>query len=98
MHMSDAGGRADPTEMLEMDWSHSPRACRQHYTTSLNLESRVEKKIGRLRNTWRRYLEADVKETGYTGRQFERLAQDRSAWMSHVGGLCPEGATKALID
>ena len=27
----------------------------------------------------------------------ERMAQDRSGWRSHVGGLTPEGA-KALID
>ena len=36
----------------------------------------------------RRDLEADVKETGYTWKQLERLDQDRSAWMNHVGGLC----------
>ena len=41
--MPDAGGTGDPTEMPEMDWSHSPQASRQHYTTSLNLESRGEK-------------------------------------------------------
>ena len=38
--MSDAGGTVDPTETLEMDWSHSLQASRQHYTTSLNLESK----------------------------------------------------------
>ena len=29
--------------MLEMDWSHSLQASRQHYITSLNLEPRGEK-------------------------------------------------------
>ena len=48
-----------------------------------------KRKIGRRKNTWRRDQEADVKETGYTRRQLEILAQDRSAWRSHVGGLCP---------
>ena len=36
-------GTEDPTETLEMDWSHSPQTNQQHYTTSLNLESRGEK-------------------------------------------------------
>ena len=34
------------------------------------------------------YLEADVNENGYTGRQLERLAQDMSA-IYYVGGPCP---------
>ena len=41
-HMSDAGRTGDRTEMLDMDWSHSLQANRQHYTTSLNLEYRRE--------------------------------------------------------
>ena len=47
-----------------------------------------KRKRGRPRNTWHRDLEADVKETGYTWRQLEKLPEDRSAWRSHVGGLC----------
>ena len=74
---------------MEADWSHSPQASRQHYMTNLNLESRGENRRGRPRNTWRCDLEADVKETGYTWRQLERLAQDQSTWRIHVGGLYP---------
>ena len=46
-------------------------------------------KGGQSSNTWRRDLEADVKETGYNRRPLEILAQDRIAWRNHVGGLCP---------
>ena len=74
--------------MVEMDWSHFPQASRQHYMTSLNLESRGKGRRGRQRNTLHRDLEAGFKETGYTWRHLERFAQDRSAWRSHVGGLC----------
>ena len=42
--MSDAGETGAPTEAMEMDWSHSPQASEQHNATSLNLESRGEKK------------------------------------------------------
>ena len=75
-----------------MDWSHSLQTNRQHYTTTLNLESRGggrKEDGGRPRNTWRRDLEADVKETGYTWR-------DRTGVMLATYAL--EGATKALID
>ncbi|KAK7097424.1 hypothetical protein V1264_004408 [Littorina saxatilis] len=48
-----------------------------------------KRRRGRPRNTWRRDLEAEVKHIGYTWRQLERLAQDRSAWRALVGGLCP---------
>ena len=40
--MSDVGETGDPTESLEMDWSHLLEASRQHYTTSLTMEPRGE--------------------------------------------------------
>jgi hypothetical protein len=48
-----------------------------------------KRKRGRPRNTWRRDLEADTKELGLTWGRLERLAQDRDAWRTLVGGLCP---------
>ncbi|MBN3275678.1 CFDP2 protein, partial [Polyodon spathula] len=48
-----------------------------------------KRKRGRPRNTWRRDLEADMKRTGHTWGQLERLAQDRDGWRVFVGGLCP---------
>ena len=42
--MSDAGGTVETAEAMEMDWSHFAQSSRQHYRTSLNLESRGEKK------------------------------------------------------
>ena len=66
--------------MLMMDWSYSPQASRQNYTTSLNVEPREEtRREGNRENTWRRDLEADVKETAYNWRQLERLHQGRKA-------------------
>ena len=55
-----------------------------------------KRKRGRPRETRRHDLEGDVKETRYTWRQLERLAQDRSAWRSHVGGLCPRRGRRRL--
>ena len=48
-----------------------------------------KRKRGRPRNTWRRDLEADTKELSLTWGRLERLAQDRDAWRTLVGGLCP---------
>ena len=43
---------------------------------------------------------ADVKETGYRGIHFKKLAQDRSVWWNPVGGLRPKRGDEAvwLID
>nr|KAG5695065.1 hypothetical protein BaRGS_032558 [Batillaria attramentaria] len=48
-----------------------------------------KRKRGRPRNTWRCDLEADAKSVGHSWGQLERLAQDREAWRTLVGGLCP---------
>ena len=41
--ISDSDGAGDLTETMEMDWSNSPQASRQHSTTSLNLKPRGQK-------------------------------------------------------
>ena len=48
-----------------------------------------KRKRGRPRNSWRRDLEAEVKNMEKTWGQLERLAQDRSSWRALVRGLCP---------
>ena len=87
--MPCARNEESPGETMEMDWSHFPQASRQHYTTSLSLESTGERKIGRPRNTWRHDQDADVKETGYSCRQLDNLSQDWNPWRNVVGTLCP---------
>ena len=57
-----------------------------------------KKKRGRQRNTWRRDLEADVNETGYSWRELERLPRHQSAWGIMLTSYTPGGATTALID
>ena len=53
-----------------------------------------KRKRGRPRNTWRRDLEAEARQTGHTWNQLERLAQDRTRWRSTVDGLCPQRANR----
>uniref|UniRef100_A0AAV2JEM2 Ig-like domain-containing protein n=1 Tax=Knipowitschia caucasica TaxID=637954 RepID=A0AAV2JEM2_KNICA len=57
---------------------------------SLTWNPQGKRKRGRPRNTWRRDLDADVKQMGKTWGQLERLAQNRDAWRKLVGGLCPK--------
>ena len=47
-----------------------------------------KRKRGRPKNTWRRDLEADIKQTGNGWQQLERIAQDRRRWRNVVDGLC----------
>ena len=55
-----------------------------------------KRKRGRPKNTWRRDLEADTREMGYTWKELETLAQDRGGWRATVDGLCPSGVKKRL--
>ena len=49
-----------------------------------------KRKRGRPRNSWRRDLDADVKRSGHTWGQLEKLAQDRDARRALVRGICPK--------
>ena len=53
-----------------------------------------KRKRGRPKNTWRRDLEADAKQTGCTWRELERIAQDRGRWRTVVDGLCPSRGSR----
>jgi hypothetical protein len=53
-----------------------------------------KRKRGRPRNTWRREMEADIKRMGHTWNQLEKRAEDRGAWRTLVGGLCPSGGNR----
>ena len=76
-------------ETLEMDWSHSPQASRQHYTTSLNMEFIGEKQ--------KRTTEKHMAPRSGSGRQRNWLHLETVGEVgsgpeslgSHVGGLCP---------
>lgn len=63
----------------------APNITRQ----ALTWNPQGKRKRGRPRNTWRRDLDADIKQMGKTWGQLERLAQNRDAWRELVGGLCP---------
>ncbi|KAI0226836.1 hypothetical protein LSAT2_022708 [Lamellibrachia satsuma] len=47
-----------------------------------------KRKRGRPKNTWRRDLDVDIKQTGNGWQQLERIAQDRRRWRTVVGGIC----------
>ena len=98
-HMPDVGGTGDLAETLKMDWSHSPQASRQRYTTSLNLESRGGK--GK---------EDDLETLGAAiwKQTSEKLVKPGDGWRGWLktggpGGVmlaayAPGEATKALTD
>ena len=52
------------------------------------------KKEGRQKTTWRRTVEADLKEMESTWAEIEKKAQDRGEWKSLVIAYVPPGATR----
>ena len=71
-----------------MAWPHLEKAKHQHNQTSPDVEPPRQEKEGKTKNTWRRDLEADIKQTGNGWQQLERIAQDRRRWRNVVDGLC----------
>ena len=80
-------------EILQKRWrwiGHTLRKPAPNTTKqALKWNPQGKRKRGRPRNTWRRELEADIKRIGHEWKILEKLAQDRDAWRSLVGGLCP---------
>ena len=80
-------------EVLQRRWRWIGHTLRKPASSTtrqaLTWNPQGKRKRGRPRNTWRRDLEADMKRTGRTWGQLERLAQDRGGWRAFVDGLCP---------
>ena len=88
------GQQAADLEILQKRWRWLGHTLRKPATNitrqSLSWNPQGKRKRGRPQNSWRRDLDADVKRTGHSWGQLERLAQDRDGWRALVGGLCPE--------
>ena len=96
--MSDTGGSGDPTETLDTDWPHSPQASQQHYTASLKWGPEGKGKEDQPMNTWRRDLEADVKDTDTPGENWRDLLRTGVPGGVMLAAYAPEGAMKASTD
>ena len=87
-------------EILQRRWrwiGHTIRKSASNTTRqALNWNPQGKRRRGRPRNTWRRDVEADIKELGLNWGKLERLAQDRDAWRTLVGGLCPKNKNKKV--
>ena len=70
-------------EKMGMAWANT-NITRQ----ALTWNPQGKRKRGIPKNTWRRDLEAGIKQTGLSWKQLERIAQDRIRWRDVVHGLC----------
>ena len=79
-------------EILKRRWGwlgHTLRKPSTNITRQvLTWNPQGKRKRGRPKNTWRRNLEADIKQTGNGWQQLERIAQDMRRWRNVVDGLC----------
>ncbi|VDP36310.1 unnamed protein product [Schistosoma margrebowiei] len=57
-------------------------------TQALTWNPEGKRKRGRLKNTLRRIIEADMKRMNRNWKELERIAQDRVGWRMLVSGLC----------
>ena len=79
-------------EILKRRWGWLGHTLRKPITNitrqALMWNPQGKRKRGRPKNTWRRDLEADIKQTGNGWQQLEWIAQDRRRWRNVVDGLC----------
>ncbi|XP_048759391.2 uncharacterized protein LOC125668988 [Ostrea edulis] len=59
--------------------------------TALHWTPPGKRKPDRPRTTWRRTIQVELQEEGYTWVQAQHLAKDRDKWRKLVGALCPTG-------
>ena len=74
---------------MEMDRAHSLQTNIKGHKTGPLLNPHGKRKRGRPRNTWRRDHKVDIRKTGHSRSQLERMAQNRDLWQTVVDGLCP---------
>ena len=91
--MSDASGTGDLTEIGHILCKSVDSITRQALTWNPD----DNRKRGRPRNTWRRDLEEDVKETGYTWTVGDWLRTGVPVG-DMLAAYAPKGVMKALTD
>ena len=78
-------------DILKRRWGWLGPTLRK-LSTNINLQiltwnPQGKRKRGIPKNTWRRDLEADIKQTGNSWQKLETIAQDRRRWRNIVDGL-----------
>ncbi|XP_075157756.1 uncharacterized protein LOC142231022 [Haematobia irritans] len=56
--------------------------------TALDWNPQGSRRRGRPANTWRRLVDAEIHDAGYTWRELKNLANDRTKWNAFVTALC----------
>ncbi|KAH3807942.1 hypothetical protein DPMN_136290 [Dreissena polymorpha] len=82
--------RRHPSETLAINRTDPSKAFIQYDMTIYHKEPPIERKRGRHRNTWRRYMDADAEQMGKTWGQLERLAQNETpggSWLAQTEPL-----------
>jgi hypothetical protein len=72
-------------EEVGLDRTHTKGATSQQ---ALTWNPQGKRKRGRLRNTWSRDTESELKEHDTTWQEAAKSAQNRARWRTVVDGLC----------
>ena len=79
-------------EIKKRRWKYIGHVLRmepsRHVKRALRWTPAGKRKQGRPKSTWRRTVEAEIKQHGYSWGEMERLAKDRAGWRSLVDALC----------
>ena len=85
--------RKKKEEVLKRKWGwigHTLRKEPSNVTRqALEWNPQGKRKVGRPKESWRRSVEKEAKEAGWTWSHLKKMAQNRTRWRSFVAALCP---------
>ena len=90
------------TQVKRRRWRWIGHVLRQQNTALTRIALRWtpdgQRKRGRPKETWRRTVEREMKEKGWTWGRLERVSADRHRWRALVEALCATWSTKRTRD
>ena len=80
-------------EIARRKWGWIGHTLRKDTTNvtrqALEWNPQGKRKVGRPKETWRRSVDREVRESGWSWPQLKKIAQNRVRWRSVVAALCP---------
>ena len=85
----------DKKAQVGLDHAHAQKPTSNITRHALRWNPQGKRSRGRPRNSWRGTIDDEVGKAGYTWRELETLAQERSRWRAAVSmDLCSTGSSR----
>jgi hypothetical protein len=94
-HTTEANRKSDKKKKMELDWTHYAKKAGAIEKRALVWNPRGYRRRGRLKRTWRRTIEDEIRGTGRSWNEVKRIAGDGNVWKLFVDALCSTRSNRA---